>query len=134
MKYIPVFHPFGVALRSKSVPDGFVTKDFTKKWNNSVYFRLSKMLCGFKDQVRARPSGEKCGLKPDPPYIELESKYIIKTLIFFAFSAPLRLCVKFFTCMQQNKLQHAYFEPLKIDIFGRFHYYLHPRCEMWHLL
>ncbi len=47
MKYIPVFHPFGVALRSKSVPDGFVTKDFTKKWNNSVYFRLSKTHCGF---------------------------------------------------------------------------------------
>ena len=41
MKYIPVFHPSGVALRSKSVPDGFVTKDFTKKWNNSVYSRLS---------------------------------------------------------------------------------------------
>ena len=47
MKYIPVFHPSGVALRSKSVPDGFVTKDFAKKWNNSVYSRLSKMLCGF---------------------------------------------------------------------------------------
>ena len=41
MKYIPVFHPFGVALRSKSVPDGFATKDFTKKRNNSVYSRLS---------------------------------------------------------------------------------------------
>jgi hypothetical protein len=64
MKYIPVFHPSGVALRSKSVPDGFVTKDFTNKWNNSVYSRLSKMLCGFKNQVRARPSGEKCGLSP----------------------------------------------------------------------
>jgi len=38
------------------------TKDFTKEWNNSVYSRLSKILCGFKDQVRARPSGEKCGL------------------------------------------------------------------------
>jgi len=38
------------------------TKDFTKKRNNSVYSRLSKILCGFKDQVRARPSGEKCGL------------------------------------------------------------------------
>jgi len=62
MKYIPVFHPFGVALRSKSVPDGFVTKDFTKKWNYRVYFRLSKIFCGFKDQVRARPSGEKCEL------------------------------------------------------------------------
>ena len=62
MKYIPVFHPYGVALRSKSVPDGFVTKDFTMEWNNSVYSRLSKILCEFKDQVRARPSGEKCGL------------------------------------------------------------------------
>jgi hypothetical protein len=63
MKYIPVFHPSGVALRSKSVPDGFVTKDFAKEWNNSVYSRLSKILCGFKDQVSARPSGETCGLK-----------------------------------------------------------------------
>jgi len=41
MKYIPVFHPSGVALRSKSVPDRFVTKDFSMEWNNSVYFRLS---------------------------------------------------------------------------------------------
>ena len=47
IKYIPVFHPSGVALRSKSVPDGFVTKDFAKEWNNRVYSRLSKMLCGF---------------------------------------------------------------------------------------
>jgi len=69
MKYILVFHPFGVALRSKSVPDGFVTKDFTMEWNNRVYFRLSKILCGFKDQVRARPSGEKCGLVPRPWYL-----------------------------------------------------------------
>ena len=45
------------------ITQGFgFTKDFTKKWNNSVYSRLSKILCGFKDQVRARPSGEKCGL------------------------------------------------------------------------
>ena len=66
MKYIPVFHPFGVALRSKSVPDGFVTKDFAKECNNNVYCRLSKMLCGFKDQVRARPSGETGGLRPAP--------------------------------------------------------------------
>ena len=41
------------------------TKDFAKKWNNSVYFRLSKILCKFKDQARARPSGEKCGLVLD---------------------------------------------------------------------
>jgi len=41
MKYIPVFHPFGVALRSKSVPDVFVIKDFAMEWNNGVYFRLS---------------------------------------------------------------------------------------------
>jgi hypothetical protein len=39
-----------------------LTKDFTKKWNNRVYSRLSKMRCGSKDQVRACPSGEKCGL------------------------------------------------------------------------
>ena len=62
MKYIPVFHSFGVALRSKSVPDGFVTMYLAKERNNRVYFRLSKILCGFNDQVRVRPSGEKCGL------------------------------------------------------------------------
>jgi len=61
MKYIPVFHPFGVALRSKSVPDGFVTKDFTKERNNSAYFRLSNYFVDTK--VRARPSGEKCELE-----------------------------------------------------------------------
>ena len=33
MKYILVFHPFGVTLRSKSVPDGFVTGGFQKERN-----------------------------------------------------------------------------------------------------
>jgi hypothetical protein len=66
MKYIPVFHPSGVALRSKFVPDEFVTKAFAKERNNHVYFPVSKRICGFKDQVRARPSGEACGLYPSP--------------------------------------------------------------------
>ncbi len=39
------------------------TRDFPKKWNISVYFRLRKISCGFKEQARAHPSGEKCGLK-----------------------------------------------------------------------
>jgi hypothetical protein len=42
------------------------TEYFAKEWNNRVYCRLSKMLCGFKDQVRARPSGETGGLRPAP--------------------------------------------------------------------
>ena len=42
------------------------TKDFAKEWNNLVYFRLSKIICGFKDQVSARSSGETCGLHPAP--------------------------------------------------------------------
>ena len=42
------------------------TKDFAKEWNNRVYLRLSKMLCGFKDQVRARPSSETGGLHSEP--------------------------------------------------------------------
>ena len=42
------------------------TKYFAKEWNKLVYFRLSKMRCGSKDQVRARPSGEACGLRPAP--------------------------------------------------------------------
>ena len=76
MKYIPVSHPFGVALQSKYVPDRFVTKDFAKEWNNRVYCRPNKMLCGFNlcsiaeprftDQVRARPSGEAGDLPPAP--------------------------------------------------------------------
>lgn len=37
MKYVRVFPPFGVALRSKSAPGGLVTGDFLKEWNNSVY-------------------------------------------------------------------------------------------------
>ena len=71
MKYIPVFHPSGVALRSKSVPDGFVTKDITLMYcrvgfahrdRNGGQSPLLDLLCGFKDQVRIRPSGEKYGL------------------------------------------------------------------------
>ena len=50
------------------------TRDFPKAWNNSVYFQLREMSCGFKDQARFCPSGEKCGLglseyvtaRPDP--------------------------------------------------------------------
>ena len=72
MKYISVLHPFGVALQSKSIPDGFVTKDIAKQWNNRVYFRLSKMLCGFKGQVSARPSDETGGLHPAPAPVILE--------------------------------------------------------------
>ena len=42
------------------------TKNFAKEWNNIVYCRLSKNLCGFKDQVRACPSCEKYGLTRSP--------------------------------------------------------------------
>jgi len=56
----PHFSPRGEMITQRFV----FTKDFMKEWNNSVYFRLNKILCGFKDQVRARPSGEKCGLAP----------------------------------------------------------------------
>ncbi len=50
------------------IAQGFgCTKDFPKKWNNSAYFRLRKILCGFKDQARGRHPGEKCelGLGPE---------------------------------------------------------------------
>jgi hypothetical protein len=46
--------------------------------NNNVYCRLSKILCGFKDQVRARPSGETGGLRPAPaPVILVRNAGII---------------------------------------------------------
>ncbi len=35
---------------------------FLKERNNSAYFRLKKIPCGFKQQARARHTGEKCGL------------------------------------------------------------------------
>jgi hypothetical protein len=57
-KASPHFSPRGEMITQRFV----FKKDFMKEWNNSVYFRLNKILCGFKDQVRARPSGEKCGL------------------------------------------------------------------------
>jgi hypothetical protein len=58
------------------------TKDFAKEWNNRVYCRLSKMLCGFKDQVRARPSGETGGLCPAPaPVILVRNAGLIQFLI-----------------------------------------------------
>ena len=37
------------------------TEDFAKEWKNSLYSRLNKILREFKDQGRARQSGEECG-------------------------------------------------------------------------
>ncbi len=39
------------------------TRNFLKEQNNSAYFRLKKIPCGFKQQARARHTGEKCGLE-----------------------------------------------------------------------
>ncbi len=39
------------------------TGNFLKERNNSAYFRLKKIPCGFKEQARARHTGEKCGLE-----------------------------------------------------------------------
>jgi len=45
------------------IAQGFgFTRDFAKERNNRAYFRLSKIPCGFKEQARARQSGEKFGL------------------------------------------------------------------------
>jgi ferredoxin len=45
------------------------TGDFLKEWNNSVYCRVQKILCRFKEQARACHSCEKCGLN----YVSLTS-------------------------------------------------------------
>ncbi len=48
------------------IAQGFgFTRDFLKERNNSVYCRLKKIPCGFKQQARARHPGEKCGLGTD---------------------------------------------------------------------
>ncbi len=45
------------------IAQGFgFTRDFLKERNNSAYFRLKKIPCGFKEQARARHPGEICGL------------------------------------------------------------------------
>jgi hypothetical protein len=38
------------------------TKNFAQSEIHTVIPLLSKIFCGFKDQAKARPSGEKCGL------------------------------------------------------------------------
>ena len=46
------------------IAQGFgFTRDFLKERNNSAYFRLKKIPCGFKEQARVRHPGEKCGLE-----------------------------------------------------------------------
>jgi len=54
----PHFSPGGEMIAQRF---GF-TRHLLKEWNNSVYFQLKKRSCGFKDQGRARQSGEKWGL------------------------------------------------------------------------
>jgi len=50
------------------IAQGFgFTRDFLKKRNTSVYSRLKKISCEFKEQARARHPGERCGLAPLPP-------------------------------------------------------------------
>ena len=45
------------------IAQGFgFTRDYLKERNNSAYFRLKKIPCGFKVQARARHPGEICGL------------------------------------------------------------------------
>ncbi len=45
------------------IAQGFgFTRNFLKERNNSAYSRLKKIPCGFKQQARARHTGEKCGL------------------------------------------------------------------------
>jgi len=46
------------------IAQGFgFTRDFLKERNNSAYFRLKKIPCGFKEQARDRHPGEKYGLE-----------------------------------------------------------------------
>ena len=45
------------------IAQGFgITEYFLDEWNNSVYFRVQKILCRFKELARIRHSREKCGL------------------------------------------------------------------------
>jgi hypothetical protein len=49
------------------IAQGFgFTEDFGRERHSSVCFRPSKILCGFKDQPRARPYGEKSGQEAGP--------------------------------------------------------------------
>ncbi len=54
-------HRIRASLHIIALGFGF-TGDFLKKRNNSAYFRLKKIPCGFKEQARTRHPGEICGL------------------------------------------------------------------------
>ncbi len=48
------------------IAQGFgFTGDFLGDWNNSVYCRVQKIPCKFKEQARIRHSCEKCGLNTE---------------------------------------------------------------------
>jgi len=72
----PPVSPGGEMITSRSG----CAEDFAKEWNNLVYCRLSKMLCAFKDQVRARPSGGTGGLRPAPAPV-IGEKFGLKSLL-----------------------------------------------------
>ena len=69
---IPVFHPFEVAWRSESVPDGSVTEELAMRNSRVDIAYLCDhgeqcppyLLSGSRHQVKARPSGEIGGLPP----------------------------------------------------------------------
>ncbi len=47
------------------IAQGFgFTGGFLDEWNNSVYCRVQKITCRFKELARIRHSCEKCGLIP----------------------------------------------------------------------
>ena len=49
------------------IAQGFgFTRDFLRERNNRAYFRLKTIPCGVKEQARARPPGEICGLTCKP--------------------------------------------------------------------
>ncbi len=74
-RFNPHFSPVG-----GMIAQGFgFTRNFLKERNNSAYFRLKKIPCGFKQQARARHTGEKCGLtarysiRPNHPMFRVDS-------------------------------------------------------------
>ena len=48
---------------SAYTPSMAKTGDFLNEWNNSVYCRVHKIFCRFKEQARSCHTCEKCGLK-----------------------------------------------------------------------
>ena len=83
------------------------TRHFPKAWNTSVYFQLRKMSCGFKDQARFCPSGEKCGLVGRHDERWGKPLLIVASFVFYGFWIPAYLVLLIVSILFNHAIARA---------------------------